>query len=456
MNKFDEFFTDEYQNNLRKLSQSKSEKFEEVLKIYRQSYFGNLFFLMFHELKEDESKLSKYFGQKKVSKIIAKIEPLLDELIEIYSLWLDGNIVDAVLILEKLLDKYSIFDDTVDISNHFFFRGRIGKNSIFNKYDMFHIPYDKRYLIGNQRYSMSGHPFLYLGSSIINILEELRSDHEKIEDVYFSYFHINMNECKVFDMNNPFNLIFKIINSRVELKGNNNYSFQKMLFKHFFVSICSFEKRSEHEKSEHSKFYEEYIFPQILTQVLKRKKEIHGLLYYSTKLNKIPLENNFFKTKFKENVVLFSKHNKDRHYDKPLYDKLKISKPINITNIFEQNSESIDNIKDLLPEIKILEFLYLEKYGKEKKIAGNIQLLIQNYEYEYKNLILKGNKYFNDKCLGKSCPNEKCPNENFGKNIGNICYNDLYINSKLGRIHLFLMHSFISSEKNELMFKKEN
>ena len=35
----------------------------------------------------------------------------------------------------------------------------------FSKDEMFHIPYEKRNLVGNQRFSLSGLPCLYLGGS---------------------------------------------------------------------------------------------------------------------------------------------------------------------------------------------------------------------------------------------------------------------------------------------------
>lgn len=43
----------------------------------------------------------------------------------------------------------------------------------FSKNEMFHIPYDKRYLVGNQRFSLSGLPCLYLGGSSYICWEEL-------------------------------------------------------------------------------------------------------------------------------------------------------------------------------------------------------------------------------------------------------------------------------------------
>lgn len=39
----------------------------------------------------------------------------------------------------------------------------------FTKDEMFHIPYDKRHLVGNQRYSLSGLPCLYLGILHISV-----------------------------------------------------------------------------------------------------------------------------------------------------------------------------------------------------------------------------------------------------------------------------------------------
>ena len=43
----------------------------------------------------------------------------------------------------------------------------------FTKDEMFHIPYDKRNLVGNQRYSLFGLPCLYLGGSSYICWEEL-------------------------------------------------------------------------------------------------------------------------------------------------------------------------------------------------------------------------------------------------------------------------------------------
>ena len=44
---------------------------------------------------------------------------------------------------------------------------------LFCRTEMMHIPYHKRHLISNQRFSLSGYPCLYLGTSIYGCWEEL-------------------------------------------------------------------------------------------------------------------------------------------------------------------------------------------------------------------------------------------------------------------------------------------
>jgi hypothetical protein len=58
-----------------------------------------------------------------------------------------------------------------------FYRMRVGMgpyDEYKTKEDVFHIPFEKSYLVGNERYSSSGCPSLYLGSSSYVCWEELR------------------------------------------------------------------------------------------------------------------------------------------------------------------------------------------------------------------------------------------------------------------------------------------
>lgn len=78
------------------------------------------------------------------------------------------------------------------------YKARKGEtNYLFAKEEMFHIPFDKRDRIGNQRYSISGIPCLYLGSSSYVCWEELgRVDYDKCNFCGYT----NVIPFEVFDM----------------------------------------------------------------------------------------------------------------------------------------------------------------------------------------------------------------------------------------------------------------
>ncbi|MBG7610701.1 hypothetical protein IU405_00375, partial [Polaribacter sp. BAL334] len=61
-------------------------------------------------------------------------------------------------------------------------------NSGFTAKDLFHIPYEKRHLIGNNRFSLSGFPCLYFGNKVYCCWEEL--NRPKIENCFISKFDL--------------------------------------------------------------------------------------------------------------------------------------------------------------------------------------------------------------------------------------------------------------------------
>ena len=68
---------------------------------------------------------------------------------------------------------------------------------------MFHIPYDKRYLVDNQRFGLSGYPLLYLNNSIDGIVKELDITEDNFNDFVFSSFYFN-NKAIIYSLSNPF------------------------------------------------------------------------------------------------------------------------------------------------------------------------------------------------------------------------------------------------------------
>lgn len=424
------FLLENEQANYRKLAQLQNERFENTIDSYRDIFINH-----FNEICErslDDSSLKQeyprdilaqeniksYFKniQSELKKIkIEEITYFFKELKDIYLNWMKSDSVSAVLLLENLMEEKNILDFKKNIIDMLLYRGRKKDSYSFNKFDMFHIPYDKRYLISNQRYSLPGIPFLYLGSSIYDIFTELDGDFKNPSDIYCSFFKINKEkylekEYEVFDLTNDFYKIFKdaILNSIVSFEKIDYLRLKRILFKFILASVCSFEKTSYKinvSGEEKNKFYEEYILPQILTQVLIRKG-YKGVMYSSTKLNK-KVTNIFSKI----NVTLFTKYNPNHHYDKELYENFNISHPIAILEEIENENINIKNLEKLADDI--------EKLNPENK-SSEIVLDFKNNRGKIK-----------------------------------IDKNE-YLSHPFGKTELFLIYSYLIIEKNKFLKKKLN
>lgn len=106
-----------------------------------------------------------------LSSILKEIESTNKTIRQILSAFLRGNQQDALQKTHKMMKSMKFDKMSPGIPMY-----KCRENSKlfhFTKDDMFHIPYEKRNLIGNQRFSLSGLPCLYLGSSSYICWEEL-------------------------------------------------------------------------------------------------------------------------------------------------------------------------------------------------------------------------------------------------------------------------------------------
>ena len=69
------------------------------------------------------------------------------------------------------------------------FRVRYSDSYLENRSDAFHIPFDKRYLVKTQRYSLAGIPSLYLGSSLYVCWQEMGKP--DLNKLHLSHYKIN-------------------------------------------------------------------------------------------------------------------------------------------------------------------------------------------------------------------------------------------------------------------------
>lgn len=337
------FLRDFHQTELRLLSQMQDERFENILRKYKKLFISGYQ----NFLRENICKEHKIIKEKEIKNYLNEIdcqniENFFDTIIDdVYLEWIKGNADNAIKTLKGLIISNGLHGNkfSTNIANHLFFRGRkVNETEILNTYDMFHIPFDKRYLIGNQRFSLNGIPLLYLGGSIEDIKSELDIDKD-INNFVFSSYYIKNSVFNVIDLRNPFYIFYdgKQFQDKTDyfrfLPKIDKKQLKSRLFFLILSSLCCFEKRIQHKlKSKNSNvFFEEYILPQTLTQAYKSLGE-KGILFPSTRIK----EN--FEHKVQENfeccnLVIFTEYNDERHYDRQLYEKLVISNPISIRNI---------------------------------------------------------------------------------------------------------------------------
>ena len=129
-----------------------------------------------------------------------------------------------------------------------------------NRNEMFHIPYNKRFLVGNQRYSISGIPCLYLGESTYICWEELGRP--------------NPYTCNFVGIKNQRAL--KLLDMTIPHQSSPDPKMIPVI--PIILSCCLYSRKNR-------VFKQEYILPQLIMQaIIARKERIWGIKYQSTSL----------------------------------------------------------------------------------------------------------------------------------------------------------------------------
>ncbi|ERT68329.1 hypothetical protein HMPREF0202_01718 [Cetobacterium somerae ATCC BAA-474] len=425
------FFRDYNQSKLRKLSQVTKDRHEDILKYYKNVFLKGFKQSLNKDICSDHGLINKEKFLEEMKKIpLNEIEDFFDELIEVYMEWIKGVPFKAIDKLERILQESEILDRETEINN-LLFRGRwavdnLGNETIYNIKEMFHIPFDKRYLVGNQRFSINGYPLLYLGCSIYNVCKELQCKDEDIKKIAFSYYFYNeKNPLMVYDLTNPFyqekyigleknqeNNSIEITDSlfQNEIKAKD---LKRDIYLLILASFCGFEKRKLYENQKNIKFYEEYIFPQILTQMLKNKKK-QGIMYTSTRMKEIE-SSKIIESNYRNNIVLFTEYSKENVIDEILFKKFTISNPLRIdqideikletTNVIVTIKEEVYNYKDLAKGFNVLRTI--EKIENEKEVYLKFRGYSEINKLEKSKQPQKNNENFKDEKEVKEEKEEK-------------------------------------------------
>lgn len=398
------FLKDNYQYRLRKSAMLRSDRMEHTIDRYKYEFIDQ-----FVKNKNNLCELHNNEKNRKIDKILMTINSksifeFFSMLREVYIYWIDAQICNSIDKLNKLLTIYNLLDCENKIQATTLFRGRKSKEFI-SHWDMFHIPFNKRYLIQNQRYSLTGQPILYLSTSPYSVIREL----EDVEDIRISTFRIGeLVSFKIYDNINNFNDI--VFENNEEFTATESADFmlntdiinnvEKILsyfFQMILASCCSFERREDTRKSS---FSEEYVLSQVLTLVLKQLG-FNGVKYISTKYytdSSIVNLRNLVNTLY-SNICIFTNYTEGQSeevknvYDRKLYNNFILSNP-------HKYSQDIPETKFLIEDsVKLIDRLLSDNISVyENEVIANIGNILTDYQ-EFLNMSCKDDKFKSSELL---------------------------------------------------------
>ncbi|MGQ9007556.1 hypothetical protein ACTXHP_04895 [Bacillus stercoris] len=249
--------------------------------------------------------------------------------------------------LSLLVDEIRTYDTL------FRMRKEENENQFFSKEDMFHVPFEKRGIIGSNRFSLLGFPSLYLGSSLAVCKEELCESSADLESMQAAAIKINdIENVKILDISLPSSVISKRLGFLFELtyKGETSFNFNNLFLLWVLSAACSIKVKNPHDK-----FKPEYIIPQFLTEWVKCSSEYAGICYMSTKVSTLTAEN----------VGLY------KNYVFPIKERKSKGHCPYLTSIFEVSQpKSFYNSNDLLESTYNKVSIYLDE-SIDKDTEGN-------------------------------------------------------------------------------------
>lgn len=383
------FLSEEFQFELKKKAlENSGVRFEEIIFEYAKLFFAEFSKLEsshnVNQLKDcnlrDTTNLYDWVDSifAELKKHLNDFENLFESLLYTYKLFLKGKHFQATLHLFDILEEHSIVDFMEPHELGLFYKGRVPreKDNIKSPEFYYHIPYDRRYLVGNQRFSFSGQPMLYLGSSILDVLCELGKEIDSYKELPIASFSFNSinndnpNSFKIYDITNQIN---KLLYEKLACLNHHNYTDSanyianealsdsvKFFKKFILMQICTF-KRTKKD----SAFVEEYVIAQLLTEAL-RINNYHGVKFPSTKFNELKIDSYIFSySPAKENLALFTKYSESEKYDKELLDRF-IIQPLD-ENIACESIEFYKNqIAELLHSISLKSMIVYNSYSSNQ------------------------------------------------------------------------------------------
>jgi|WetSurMetagenome_2_1015567.scaffolds.fasta_scaffold31305_3 hypothetical protein len=353
------FFRDVYQNRLKRNTFG-IDRFENKLERYQRYFLEDL------GKMQSQAKcacVSIYSSSKMIEwtdsflctlqKSKNEIKIAFDSIISVYKDYISKSPKVAGDNLWKYLSDQGLLSNTESLHTcmKLLFRAR-PKNGFDIKIpsEYFHIPFSKRHLVKSQRFSVSGQPMLYFGSSVLTISKEMNLDLPKLAIAGFIPNYSKFYGTKLFSLRNQINDCIE--NSLPGIcDGGCNISFfdthikpnvstilndlQQMIF----MNICTFPTEKK------GSFIPEYVIPQLLTTAIL-DHNYSGIVYPSTKDFSI-LDGQHRFSSHHLNIGIFIPYEDDSDVSNTIMSKFTI-----LPNIYNE-SLSI-TLKDVLDKCKAI------------------------------------------------------------------------------------------------------
>ena len=214
-----------------------------------------------------------------------------DTLKDVANSYFSGDIINASNTIKNLLEKISnssqgcyLEDNYIDSESLHWFRARTSNYTPLTSSDMKHIPFNKRSIISNQRYSINGIPCLYLGSSAFVCWEEL--NRPTPDTLWINRYMQNQSYNSVFKILNLSTTAYMLCNYETYI--NNKFERTKFI-KDFFEMWILQSACSIIVKEQNRTFLAEYVIPQLVMQNIK-SVDIDGVMYFSVKMRNTYLD----------------------------------------------------------------------------------------------------------------------------------------------------------------------
>lgn len=239
--------------------------------------------------KKAEEYISLLEGKEHLKDIHKRAKLIIRKLKEAIDAYWKGDIskannaVKLILKDDKKLGRKLFVEDInkcLNIDIRRLYKARAGEFYNYKRAEMFHIPFNKRGSVKNQRYSINGMPCLYLGTSAYVCWEEL--NRPDFKDAWISRYEVENSNLKILNLTYTAHEIKSMLEKEREEALS---KFEKFISMWIIKCGCSIIVKNKKRI-----FKEEYIIPQLLMQNI-RKKKIDGIMYLSVKNNQTNRKN---------------------------------------------------------------------------------------------------------------------------------------------------------------------